>query len=91
MHIAQQKDFTAKLEDNGADVSLLKDNSYIGIEVTLNDDNILRNISRDLERGYKEVWIVAKKDMLKRIEKKVTGLDKIRLFAFEDVILMFND
>lgn len=57
----REQGYKVALEDNvgqnAADLGMEKDNERIAVEVTLHNDNVTRNVTRDLNSGYQWVWV----------------------------------
>lgn len=79
---------------NMADVAIEKDGKRTAIEVTLHNENAVRNMVRDLGSGYDQVWIACpdtgtldktKKKLAKELEDEALG-GRIRFFLLTDLV-----
>ena len=92
IHLSKQEGLTAKVEDAGADVSIQNGNGeLIAVEVELRDTNVTRNLTRNLDNGFREVWIVVEKETedkaRKRIDDLLLAAGKVRIILLENILL----
>lgn len=95
-HFARKYNLKCKIEDMYADVSIVKNDVHVAIEISINITNIEQNIKRNLNNGFQEVWIVVK-DIALRTKvlnqfKEINFMKrKTKVFLFEDIVFQIKN
>ena len=92
IHLAKANGLKAKIEDMGADVSLLNGNIDVAVEITLNDSNVLQNVERDFQKGYSEVWLAVKNKAMRtkvneQLSARILKPGTIKVILLEEIVL----